>query len=205
MIMDIVVASVLLAVCKKQGSVTFEELLKRVSDLNHVLRDEYNDRDNQPFDQKLRERVKVLVHFKQVSFNEANGEIAIAQNTSTFLLTYLNTIGHYIGDAYLIVVIALGVICEANHNINETRVVDELHAAIIRMHEKNMLYDLPSCLKELIETALRRFAAIELAVIKRYTTDQGSMISFVSVPYKRRQNLHELKLKINELQQFPPH
>ena len=65
-------------------------------------------------------------------------------------------------DAYLIVLSALEAICEANHVVNETKLVNELHASTIQMYDDNLIKELPSCLKELIETALRRFNDIWL-------------------------------------------
>jgi hypothetical protein len=73
------------------------------------------------------------------------------------------------------------------------------------MYDDNLIKELPSCLKELIETALRRFNELDLAVIKHYTTFNGSSISFVSCPFSRLDQLEKLKMKINELQQFSPH
>lgn len=122
-----------------------------------------------------------------------------------FLLNYFNRVAQYAFDTYLIVLFALEDICEANHVINETRLVQELHTTAIAMYTDNVIKDLPSCLKELIETALRRFDAIKLAVINHYTTQTGSSISFVSCPFDRLGKIQELKLKINQLQQFNEH
>lgn len=108
-------------------------------------------------------------------------------------------------DAYLIVLSALEEICEANLVVNETKLVKELHTATIQMYDDNLIKELPSCLKELIETALRRFNDIHLADIKHYTTSNGSSISFVSCPFSRLAQLESLKMKINELQQFSAH
>jgi len=146
------------------------------------------------------------VQFKEALFNEQTGDIEIAQNPGAgFFLNYFNRIGHYAFDTYLIVLFALEDICEANHVINETRLVQELHTMMIALYNDNMLKDLPSCLKELIETALRRFDAIKLGVINHYKTQSGSSISFVSCPFDRLPKIQELKLKINELQQFNEH
>ena len=93
--------------------------------------------------------------------------------------------GHYIADAYMIVLMALEDICEGNHVINETKLVNELHTTTIALYNDNMITQLPSCLKELLETAIRRFGEIDVAVIKHYTTMTGSTISFVSCPFDR--------------------
>jgi hypothetical protein len=141
-----------------------------------------------------------------ITLDEAAGFVEIdKKNNKGFLLNYFRKIGHYIADTYLIVIFALQDICEANHIINETRLVHELHLTIMEMYNDNIIKELPSCLKELIETALRRFNAIGLAVIKHYTTNNGSSISFVSCPFGMMQKLQELKLKINNLQQFKAH
>ncbi len=123
----------------------------------------------------------------------------------SFLLNYFNRTSQYVFDAYLIVLSALEAICEANHVVNETKLIDELHVSTIQMYDDNLIKELPSCLKELIETALRRFNDIDLADIKHYTTSNGSSISFVSCPFSRLEQLEKLKMKINELQQFSPH
>ena len=108
-------------------------------------------------------------------------------------------------NSYLIALFAVEHICEANHVINETRLVHELHVATIQMYDDNVIRDLPSCLTELFVAALRRFNAIEVADIKHYTTLNGSSISFVSCPFSRLSKIEELKGKINELLQFNEH
>jgi hypothetical protein len=117
----------------------------------------------------------------------------------SFLLNYFNRTSQYVFDAYLIVLSALSAICEANHVVNETKLINELHVSTIQMYDDNLIKELPSCLKELIETALRRFNDIDLADIKHYKTSNGSSISFVSCPFSRLEQLEKLKMKINEL------
>jgi hypothetical protein len=143
-----------------------------------------------------------LVSFKEIVVDETKGEIELVHKQNfeaSFLLNYFNRTSQYVFDAYLIVLSALEAICEANHVVNETKLVNELHASTIQMYDDNLIKELPSCLKELIETALRRFNDIELADIKHYTTSNGSSISFVSCPFSRLDELEKLKMKINEL------
>ena len=148
-----------------------------------------------------------MVSFKEIVLDETKGEIELVHKQNfeaSFLLNYFNRTSQYVFDAYLIVLSALEAICEANHVVNETKLVNELHASTIQMYDDNLIKELPSCLKELIETALRRFNDIELADIKHYTTSNGSSISFVSCPFSRLDELEKLKMKINELQQISP-
>jgi hypothetical protein len=148
------------------------------------------------------------VQFKEIVVDETRGEIELIHKQNieaSFLLNYFNRTSQYVFDAYLIVLSALEVICEANHVVNETKLINELHASTIQMYEDNLIKELPSCLKELIETALRRFNELDLAVIKHYTTSNGSSISFVSCPFSRLDQLEKIKMKINELQQFSQH
>lgn len=143
-----------------------------------------------------------MVSFKEIVVDETKGEIELVHKQNfeaSFLLNYFNRTSQYVFDAYLIVLSALEAICEANHVVNETKLVNELHASTIQMYDDNLIKELPSCLKELIETALRRFNDIELADIKHYTTSNGSSISFVSCPFSRLDELEKLKMKINEL------
>jgi hypothetical protein len=149
-----------------------------------------------------------LVQFKEIVVDETKGEIELVHKQNieaSFLLNYFIRTSQYVFDAYLIVLSALEAICEANHVVNETKLINELHASTIEMYDDNLIKELPSCLKELIETALRRFNELDLAVIKHYTTSNGSSISFVSCPFSRLDQLEKLKMKINELQQFSPH
>lgn len=129
-----------------------------------------------------------MVSFKEIVVDENKGEIELVHKQNfeaSFLLNYFNHTSQYVFDAYLIVLSALEAICEANYVVNETKLVNELHASTIQMYDDNLIKELPSCLKELIETALRRFNDIELADIKHYTTSNGSSISFVSCPFSR--------------------
>lgn len=148
------------------------------------------------------------MQFKEIVVDETKGEIELVHKQNieaSFLLNYFIRTSQYVFDAYLIVLSALEAICEANHVVNETKLINELHASTIEMYDDNLIKELPSCLKELIETALRRFNELDLAVIKHYTTSNGSSISFVSCPFSRLDQLEKLKMKINELQQFSPH
>ena len=109
-----------------------------------------------------------MVSFKEIVLDETKGEIELVHKQNfeaSFLLNYFNRTSQYVFDAYLIVLSALEAICEANHVVNETKLVNELHASTIQMYDDNLIKELPSCLKELIETALRRFNDIELSDI----------------------------------------
>lgn len=173
--------------------------------MGYIFRDEYIEREpSKSHDQQLHERLKLLARFGEIAVDSQKDEITIQNDKEkvSFFLDYFEGMGHYIGDAYLIVLLALEDICEGNHIINETRLFNELHTTIIAMYNDNLVKQLPSCLRELIETALRRFTAINVAVINQYTTISGSSISFVSCPFERLQKIEELKNKVNELQQF---
>lgn len=74
------------------------------------------------------------------------------------------------------------------------------------MYHDNLIKEMPSCLKELMETSLRRFNAMGVANIQTYTTPTGSSISFVSCPFENLNKIEELKLQISEmLHQYTPH
>lgn len=129
-------------------------------------------------------------------------EVEIVKDSPCFLLNYFAQMSHCFIDTYLVVLLALEDICEANHVINETKLVNELHMTILHMYNDNIIKELPSCLKQIIETALRRFHVMELVVIKHYTTSTGSTISFVSCPFKINPKIEALKAQLNELQKF---
>lgn len=116
------------------------------------------------------------------------------------MLKYFNHLCHFAVDSYLIVLIALEDICEKNLVIGEQKLIHELHVMTIDLYNENLIKQLPSCLKELIGTALWRFNAMELAVINSYTTQNGSTISFVSCPFDRLAKIEALKQRIIELQ-----
>ena len=175
--------------------------------MSHIFRNEYVQREKAPFSQIFRSRINTIVQFGGASLDEQTGEISIVNNTKsgTFLLNYLQRLGLYIANAYLIVLFALEDISQANHVISETKLVNELHQATLQMYRDNLIKEMPSCLKELMETALRRFNAMEVAVIKHYTTPTGSSISFVSCPFNNLGKIEELKLQISELHQYTQH
>jgi len=103
------------------------------------------------------------------------------------------------------VLFALQDICEGNYNLHESKLVTELHNATIKMYEDNLIRELPSCLMEVLETALRRYSTLGLCEIKTYSTSSGSSISFVSVPFDLDQKLESYKRIINNVQQFSTH
>lgn len=121
--------------------------------MGHIFRNEYNDRDPRPQSQLLRDRIDALVQFKEVVFDEKTGAIELVHQNNperSFLLNYFNRTSQFVFDAYLIVLSALEAICEANLVVNETKLVNELHASIIQMYDDNLIKELPSCLKELL-------------------------------------------------------
>ena len=118
------------------------------------------------------------------------------------MLKYLSRLSHYAFDAYLIVLFALGDICDGNNVINETKLVDELHQETLSMYNDNIISEMPSCLKGLFINALRRFDAMGVATIERFTTASGSSIAFVSCQFKNLPRIEELKLKINKLLRY---
>lgn len=181
-----------------------KDLELQVLQISHIFRNEYIDRELGPFDQRVNHRVQLLAKFDEIAFDEATGAITIPKKKTErhFLLNYFSRMVHYAFDAYLIVLFALEDICEGNLVINESKLVKELHLATLQMYADNVIKELPSCLQELIQTALRRFDAINAAVIERYTTSNGATISFVSCPFERLNHIEELKVTINKLQQF---
>ena len=176
--------------------------------MGQIFRNEYVDRENTSFGQMLANRIKTIVQFGGATFNEQTGEVSTQQTSKNgkFLVNHLQQMGHYIANAYLIVLYALEDISEANHTINETKLVSELHQATLQMYRDNLIKEMPSCLKELLETSLRRFNAMGVANIQTYTTPTGSSISFVSCPFENINKIEELKLQISEmLHQYTPH
>jgi hypothetical protein len=196
-LLDIAVNTVLLSISRKKDQTTAADLHQHVTTISHIGHNEYNEGEHQPVAQLIEEKLIILDSFKEISYNIASGEIKVLKENGAFLLNYFNRLGHYISDTYLIVLFALQAICETSKVIQESKLVNELHTTIIQLHNHNVIKELPSCLKELIETALRRFAAIELAVINTYTTSNGASISFVSCPFSKLSQLEELKIKIN--------
>ncbi len=71
------------------------------------------------------------MQFKEIVVDETRGEIELVHKQNieaSFLLNYFNRTSQYVFDAYLIVLSSLEAICEANHVVNETKLINELHA-----------------------------------------------------------------------------
>jgi hypothetical protein len=121
--------------------------------MSHIFRNEYIDRVNQPLSSVLRTRVDAITRLSAVTFDEQTEEVSIDQvdnSDGSFLLHYFNRMGHSIGDAYLIVLFALEEICEGNHVINETKLINELHQATLQMYHDRVIKEMSSCLTELL-------------------------------------------------------
>ena len=205
MVMDVVIGKVLTNLGGEP--ICIDDLDKKVALMSHIFRNEYVDREEVPYSQMVRTRIETIAQFGGATFNEQTGKVSIADATKEgkFLLNHLQRMGHYIANAYLIVLYALEDISEANHVISETKLVNELHQATLQMYKDNLIKEMPSCLKELMETALRRFGAMGIAEIKHYTTPAGSSISFISCSFKNLGKIEELKLQISALHEYTPH
>lgn len=77
--------------------------------MGQIFRNEYVDRENTSFSQMLANRIKAIVQLGGATFNEQTGEVSTQQTSKNgkFLVNHLQRMGHYIANAYLIVLYAL--------------------------------------------------------------------------------------------------
>ena len=57
-------------------------------------------------------------------------------------ITFLNKIGQHMLDTYLIVILAIQEICYENFEIQEEKLITELHTQIITMHQQSLVQQL---------------------------------------------------------------
>jgi len=96
------------------------------------------------------------------------------------LVIFLQALGQNIFDTYLVVLIALDEIIQGNHVVKEKALIEQLHFAIIDMHNENMLPSLQSCLQVTIATALHRFVSLGMIDHQTFRVENGSRITYIS-------------------------
>ena len=97
----------------------------------------------------------------------------------SLLKLFSNLLGH-IFDTYLIVCLALQEVSQGNLVIKENRLVNELHKATQKMYDEHIVSQLVSCLADTFRTSIYRMAALSMAKVNIYQTEQKENISFIS-------------------------
>ena len=97
-------------------------------------------------------------------------------------ISYLTEMGMYMIDTYLLVLIAVSEINNANYVIKQENLIQQLHVAIQVMHADSLIQHLQSCIKETILSALSRYVALGILESKSYSGQNGSHTTFLSSP-----------------------
>ena len=110
----------------------------------NIVRYEFIERilKNPDYDSYLEiveERLMILQSFKELTIDQKSREITLNENIykynpnqSTFsYLKFFSGLLDHIFDTYLIVGLALQEVCSGNHIIKESRLVNEIHKALI--------------------------------------------------------------------------
>ena len=76
--------------------------------------------------------------------------------------------------------------CEGNYTLRESKLIDELHQAILDLYDEGNIPHLHSCLKENIKSALGRLTQLEKFDARSYYNQDGSQVVYLSCPIERK-------------------
>ena len=85
-------------------------------------------------------------------------------------------------DTYLITLTTVEQLCGKNLTIKKKTLVKELHVGIKYLYSQGCLPMLHSCLKEIIMSALSRFAQMDMIEETAYLTKKGNSTMFLRCP-----------------------
>lgn len=124
--------------------------------------------------QKMLQRVH---HFVQKGFLELKDDfkVVVVNKERTFLLLdWFSGLLVPLIDTYLITLMAIEQICGKNLVLKFTKLQKELHYCIKKLYNMQVIPGLHSCLKEIIQTALERFAEMDFIEIKAFVKKNGN-------------------------------
>lgn len=94
--------------------------------LNSIIRHEYLNKEvPRPFEELLNERLDLLQNFNEIERTDNQVKIIVKKQTvkSFTLISYLTEMGMYMIDTYLLVLIAVSEINNANYVIKEENLI----------------------------------------------------------------------------------
>ena len=112
------------------------------------------------------------------------------------LVSFFNKMGLHMMDTYLIVAMAVMEICNLNYEIEKDNLVNEIHKMIITMHGQSLIFNLQSCLKETISTALSRFVSLNLLVSKSHPVQNGGHTTYINSPIANKPKIDDVISKL---------
>lgn len=118
------------------------------------------------------------------------------------VINFLDELHTNVYDTYLVVLIALDDIIQGNNVIKEKNLIEQLHFAIIEMHNDNVLPSLQSCLQVTIKTAIHRFASLGMVDLQTYRQENGARISYVSGSPKQLAQVQSSQDVLMQLQMY---
>lgn len=103
--------------------------------------------------------------------------------------------GLHLTDTYLVVIMAVSEICNGGHEVVEENFISELHLVIIKMYEQSLVQQLSSCLKETIQTALRRYVTLGVLEKKSHTKQNGGIQTYYTSRQENKKKIEDLTRK----------
>lgn len=108
-------------------------------------------------------------------------------------------------DTYYVVLVALEQMCGRQMILKVKKMVQELHQAIKMLYADGVVPDLHSCLKEIVNTAIDRFASLKLLELRSYSSRKhGAQSEFMSCPAECRENIEKTMAFLQEFRKFTP-
>ena len=120
------------------------------------------------------------------------------------LINYFNELATNILDTYLVVLIAADEIISSNMVVKENSLVEQIHYAIIDLHNENLLPSIQSCLQVTIKTALHRFGTLNMLNVQTYRAENGSRVTYISGSQEQLPAVKASEDELCQIQSYQP-
>ena len=145
---------------------------------------------------KVRESVDFFVN---KGLLKIEGDTVAVVNKEKFevFTDFFRTLIQPLIDTYMITLSALSEMCGKNLVVKFKKLSKEIHVAIKRLYQLQIIPHLHSCLMETIHTALERFEQMGFIEMRSYATKHGSTSRYLACPIDSKPKIealwHELK------------
>lgn len=138
--------------------------------------------------------------FVKKGYLRLEGENCIVVNKDSFtvFLDFFRRLINPVIDTYMITLTALGEMCGKNLVVKFKKLSKEIHVAIKRLYQLQVIPNLHSCLMETIQTSLERYAQLGYIEMRSYATKHGSTSRYLACPIDSKPKIDQLWKKLKE-------
>lgn len=134
-----------------------------------------------------------------IEINENDMTVVVKNKEKTFeMVNFFSNLIMPLIDTYLVTLVAIRQICGKNLVLKHSKLVKQLHNCIKVLHMEQIVTNPISCVVEIIETAVFRYAQLGLLETRAYMTNKGNTTLYTQCPAKNRPQIDKLWTQIQK-------